>query len=78
MLYLVFPVAAVGLSAVVPVGNLSAPVVFKTISFPVPGCNVKSAVADIVLPLILMLSTTIDPAPLALNSKFALDVEVVI
>ena len=60
MLYLVFPVAAVGLSAVVPVGNLSAPVVFKTISFPVPGCNVKSAVADIVLPLILMLSTTID------------------
>ena len=78
VLYLVFPAAAVGLWAVVPDGNFNAPVELKLISFAVPGCNVKSTLEAIVLPLILIESTTIDPVPFALNSKFALDAVLVI
>jgi hypothetical protein len=68
----------VGRCAVVPDGNLIAPVESITTFDPAAGVRVKLLAELIVLPLILMSSITIDPVPFALNSKFALEAFVVI
>ena len=67
-----------GRCAVVPDGNLIAPVESITTFDPAAGVRVKLLAELIVLPLILMSSITIDPVPFALNSKFALDADEVI